>query len=42
MPVKHKFNIFEKNVWFWLIFVEIFHDFDWFFAPRIRNTEKTI
>ena len=31
---KHKFNSFEKNVWYF--FVEIFHDFGWFFATRIR------
>ena len=26
-------------LWFWLIFVEIFHEFGWFFATKIRNTE---
>ena len=39
---KHKFNSFEKNVWYsndLLIFVEIFHDFGWFFAIRIRFIE---
>ena len=26
-------------LWFWLIFVEIFHDFGWFFVTRIRFIE---
>ena len=33
---KHKFNSFEKMYDILMIFVEIFHDFGWFFATRIR------
>ena len=33
---KHKFNSFEKMYDILMIFVEIFHDFGWFFANRIR------
>ena len=33
---KHKFNSFEKMYDIPMIFVEIFHDFGWFFATRIR------
>ena len=35
MSVKQKINIFEKCMiflWFWLNFVDIFHDFGWFFC----------
>ena len=39
----HKYNSFEKNTWysydFLMIFVEIFHDFGWLFATRIRFIE---
>jgi len=43
MPVKKKINIFEKCMiflWFWLIYVEIFHDFGWLFVTRIRFMKR--
>ena len=36
MSVKHKFDIFEKMYDVLMIFVEILHDFGWFFATQIR------
>ena len=33
---KHKFNSFGKMYDILMIFVEIFHDFGWFFSTRIR------
>ena len=41
MSVKQKFNIFEtKKYDICVIFVDIFHDFGWYFATRIRFMKR--